>query len=183
MYKQVDSAESLALFHQIKKTVWDSMGFEMEYAKEGSDLYLLRADDGEFGGTYEFTPHSKSNPFIRSLFQDVLKKEINAMELDSLAVLPKYRGQLGHRGISLMIDYAEKHGFTHAVGIADPTFFQKINNRYHIKATQVKDTIFYKGADAIPTLFHLEEVYLNKENPNYSWYTPLFSQIKVEVVG
>lgn len=34
MYKLVDSAQSLALFHQIKESVWTSMGFEMEYAKD-----------------------------------------------------------------------------------------------------------------------------------------------------
>jgi len=184
MYKQVDSAESLALFHQIKKTVWDSMGFEMEYAKDGSDLFLLIADDGEAGGTYEFTPHSKSTPFIRALFENVVTEDMKVMELDSLAVLPKYRG-LGRKGISLMLDYAEKHGYTHAVGIADPSFFQLINNKYHVRATQVKEKVYYKGADAIPTLFHLKEAYVNvnKDHPDYSWYTPMFSQIKVEVVG
>lgn len=182
MYKHVDSTENLALFHQIKETVWSSMGFEMEYAKEGSDLYLLLAEDGEAGGTLEFTPYSKSNAFIHSLFDDVIQSDMKVMEVDSLAVLPRYRGQLGRKGICLMIDYAEQHGYTHAVGIADPTFFRSMNEKYKIRATQVKDNIFYKGAEAIPTLFHLKEVYANKENPPYSWYKPVSTPRKVEVM-
>lgn len=183
MYKQVDSIESLALFHQIKETVWSSMGFEMEFAKDGSDLYLLLSEDGEAGGTFEFTPYSKSNSFIHSLFQEFINAEMKVMEVDSLAVLPPYRGQLGRKGICLMIDYAEKHGYTHAVGIADPAFFRSMNQKYNIRATQVKEMIYYKGADAIPTLFHLKEVYMDKENPKYSWYIPFSNQSKVEVMG
>jgi hypothetical protein len=182
MYKHVDSTETLALFHQIKETVWSSMGFEMEYAKQGSDLYLLLAEDGEAGGTFEFTPYSKSNSFIHSLFDEILTNDMRAMEVDSLAVLPRYRGQLGRKGICLMIDYAEKHGYTHAVGIADPSFFRSMNQKYKIQATQIKENILYKGAEAIPTLFHLKEVYTDKENPQYSWYSPVFTQRKVEVM-
>ncbi|MED4751996.1 GNAT family N-acetyltransferase [Brevibacillus choshinensis] len=178
MYKQVDSSETLALFHKIKEVVWSSMGFEMEYAKEGSDLYLLLAEDGEAGGTFEFTPYPKSNAFIHSLFEEVITDDMKVMEVDSLAVLPVYRGQLGRKGICLMIDYAEKHGYTHAVGIADPTFFRSMNEKYSILATQINEKIFYKGADAIPTLFHLNEVYSDKDNPKYSWYIPR----KVEVM-
>lgn len=183
MYKHVDSPKSLALFHQIKEEVWRSMHFEMEYAKEGSDLYLLLADDGEAGGTFEFTPYAKSNSFIHSLFDDVITEDMKVMEVDSLAVLPRYRGQLGRKAICLMIDYAEQHGYTHAVGIADPRFFRSMNEKYHIRATQIKEKIFYKGADAIPTLFHLKEVYSQKEHSSYAWYMPVFHQIKVEVMG
>lgn len=182
MYKQVDSAKSLELFHQIKETVWSSMGFEMEYAKDGSDLYLLIAEDGQAGGTFEFTPYAKSNAFIHSLFDDVVTDEMKVMEVDSLAVLPAYRGKLGREGICLMIDYAEKHGYTHAIGIADPSFFRSVNERYRIRATQVKENIFYKGAEAIPTLFHLKEVYADKENEKYSWYQPSHPK-KVEVMN
>ncbi|TGV30495.1 N-acetyltransferase [Mesorhizobium sp. M00.F.Ca.ET.186.01.1.1] len=181
MYKLVDSVESLASFHQIKESVWTSMGFEMEYVKNGSDAYLLLSEDDEAGGTFEFTPHEKSSAFLRDLFQDVLSADMKVVEVDSFAVLPKYRGKLGRWGVALMIDYAEKHGYTHAVGLADPAFFQLINTKYNVKATQVKDMVYYKGANAIPTIFHLQEAYTSKDRPAFSWYQTLCKQIKVEV--
>ena len=184
MYKQVETVQELAKFHEIKETVWTSMGFEMEHAKEGSAQFLLLAEDGEAGGTFEMTPFSKSSAYMKSLFQDVVTEDMKVMEVDSLAVLPKYRGQLGQKGICLMIDYAEKHGYTHAIGVADPTFFKFINQKYQVKATQTRDIVFYKGADAIPTLFHLKDVYDNKHDPKYSWYNSSSSnQVKVEVGG
>ncbi|WP_432776263.1 GNAT family N-acetyltransferase [Brevibacillus gelatini] len=181
MYKLVDTAESLALFHEIKESVWTSMGFEMEYAKDGSDVYLLMSDGDEPGGTFEFTPHEKSSDYLKNLFQDVLTSEMKVVEVDSFAVLPKFRGKLGRWGIALMMDYAEKHGYTHAVGLSDPAFFQLINNKYNVRATQVKEIVFYKGANAIPTVFHLQEAYLNKHKPEFAWYQALCKQIKVEV--
>src|SRR5262245_22530134 len=59
--------------------------------------FLLLAEDGEAGGTFEFTPYSKSNALIRSLFGDVVQSRMKTMEVDSLAVPSRYRGQLGRK--------------------------------------------------------------------------------------
>src|SRR5262245_19346555 len=63
--------------------------------------FLLLAEDGEAGGTFEFTPYSKSNTRIRSSFGDVVQSGMKTMEVDSLAVLSRYRGQLGRKAAAL----------------------------------------------------------------------------------
>lgn len=171
IYKLVNSSDSLALFHQIKEISWNQMGFEMEYAKDNSDQFLIFAEDGEAGGTFEFTPYDFTNEFIKDLFHDVVTEDMVTVETDSFAVLPKYRGKLGREIVCLMIDYAEKHGYTHAIGIADPKVFESFNNTYKIESRQVKEKIFFKGAYAIPTVFNLKEVYENKHEERYAWYT------------
>lgn len=172
MYKRITSQEELDLFHQIKKVSWDEKGFEMEYGREESDLYLIYAEDGLAGGTFEFTPYADfTRLFIKDLFDDVITEDMVVMEVDSFAVLPKYRGKLGREIICLMIDYAEKNGYTHAIGIADPIVFKSFNESYQIRTEQVKDKIWYKGEYVIPSIFYLEEVYRNIEDDKFSWFT------------
>ncbi|MFJ7977008.1 GNAT family N-acetyltransferase [Peribacillus sp. JNUCC 23] len=183
-YKKVSTEEELATFHRIKKVSWDEKGFEMEYAKNGSDLFLFVSEDGNYGGTFEFTPYGMwTNPFMKNLFKDVVTNDMKVMEVDSFAVLPEYRGMLGRSGISLMIDYAEKNGYTHAIGIADPNVFRSFNDSYHILSVKVKDDVFYKGAYAVPTLFHLKEVYENKHLEKYTWLSTSIEQKEGDLVG
>ncbi|MFJ8256569.1 GNAT family N-acetyltransferase [Peribacillus asahii] len=172
MYKLVKSQKERDLFHQIKKSVWDEKGFDMEYGKEGSDLYLIYAEDGVPGGTFEFTPYSRfTAPIMKELFNDVIQKDMRVMEIDSFAVLPQYRGKLGRQIMCLVIDYAQKNGYTHAIGISDPAVFRSFNNTYQIRTIQVKEKIWYKGAEVIPALLHLKEVYDNIEDEKFSWFT------------
>lgn len=150
------------------------MGFEIEAAKEGSDLFLMIADDGMPGGTYEFTPYGiDSTPLIKNLFEDMISDDMRLMELDSLAVLPTYRGKLGKHVISAIIDYAEKHKVTHLVGLTDPKVSRSLSLTYQIPSMQVADEIFYKGAYTIPTLFNLKDVYENKHLQKYKWLSPV----------
>ncbi|GAA4703094.1 GNAT family N-acetyltransferase [Brevibacillus fulvus] len=183
MYKRVDSKELLDTFHRIKEEVWNEMGFEMEYAKKGSDLFLLLGEDGQPGGTIEFTPISQSTDFIKNVFLDVLEEGLHYFEGDSLAVLPKYRGKLGRMAVCLMVDYAEKHGFTHMIGIADPAFYQQLINKYKLHVKQVKEAFFYKGADVIPVVIDIKEVFENKHHPRFSWYIPQVEQKEGTLIG
>lgn len=172
MYKQVTTQQELDVFHQIKKVSWDGKGFDMEYGRDGSDLYVIYAEDGLPGGTFEFTPYPAfTRDFMKELFGDVIKQDMMVVELDSFSVLPQYRGKLGREIVCLIIDYAKKHGYTHAIGIADPSVFRSFNQTYHIPSVQIKDTIWYKGDYVIPTLFHLKEVYDNLNDGKYTWFT------------
>ncbi|MGE7602305.1 GNAT family N-acetyltransferase [Peribacillus sp. NPDC097675] len=174
VYKKVRTSEEFETFHQIKNTAWDEMGFEIEAAKEGSDLFLMIADDGLPGGTYEFIPYGMDTaPLIKKLFEDVITDDMKVMELDSLAVLPPYRGRLGKHVFCAIIDYAEKHNVTHLVALTDPKVFRSLSHSYHIPTLQVAGEIFYKGAYTIPTVFNLKEVYDNKHLQKYEWLSPV----------
>lgn len=174
VYKKVRTSEEFETFTQIKNKAWTEMGFEIEAAKEESDLFLMIADDGMPGGTYEFTPYGiDTTPLIKRLFKDVITDDMKVMELDSLAVLPTYRGKLGKHVFSAIIDYAEKHKVTHLVGLTDPKVFRSLTITYHIPSLQVADKIFYKGAYTIPTLFNLKDVYDNKHLQKFEWLTPV----------
>lgn len=181
VFKEVETKEELDIFHQVKRSVWESTGYDMEYVKEGSDAYIAYVD-GIPGGTFEFTPYNdKTRPFIRDLFDGVLSNSMKVTELDSFAVLPEYRGKLGREIVRFMIYYAKTKGYTHGIGISAPTVFESFNNSYHIRSEKVKETIWYKGDDVIPTLFHLKETYENLNNGKYSWYeTPM--ELKTEVL-
>lgn len=178
MYKQVNSSKGVQQFHQIKEIVWNEKGFEMEYAKEGSDIYVMFTENGEAGGTVEFTPYAKISEFMKNLFKDVLEDERNVMELDSVAVLPHARGTLGREIICLMVDYAEKHEYSHVVAIFDPTFFKSLKNSYHFDIKQVKDPLYYKGDYVIPAILNVKDMYQNKQDEKFLWY---FKSIKKNV--
>lgn len=169
MYKKVSSAEDLREFHRIKQISWEEKGFEMEYAKPNSDQYLFYADDKP-GGTFEFTPYEYVSNYIKEVFDDVLSPSMRVIETDSFAVLPEYRGRLGREIICMMVAYAGWNGYTHSIGLADPKVFQSFNNTYHIFAERVGEDIFYKGAYAIPTVFHLGHAFSNISSSRYSWY-------------
>ncbi|OPA73695.1 N-acetyltransferase [Paenibacillus selenitireducens] len=170
MYKLVQTEEELQEFHRIKSLNWKEKGFDMEYAKPNSDQYLFYVD-GEAGGTFEFTPFRHVSPFIHSIFDDVITPDMNIVETDSFAVLPKFRGKLGREIICLMVAYAHWNGYTHSIGLSDPKVFKSFNNSYHIQAQRVKEDIDYKGAMAIPTVFHLKTAYDNLHSSELAWYT------------
>jgi hypothetical protein len=172
VYKKVNSKEELDLFHQIKQISWDEKGFDMEYAKSGSDLFLIYEKNGLPGGTVEFTPYSHFiSPFMRDLFDDVIDENMVAFEIDSFSVLPQYRGKLGTEIMCLMVHYAEKHAFTHAFCIADPSVFASFQKRYQFDVRQVKTERWYKGGEVIPALLNLQQVYQNKQSEKFSWLT------------
>ncbi|PHA02313.1 N-acetyltransferase [Bacillus pseudomycoides] len=170
MYKYVNSIKDLQTFHQIKKVVWDEKGFEMEYAKEGSDLFLLMDEEGEAGGTIEFTPYSKTRDFMRDVFDNSLGDKMHVMEWDSGAVLPKFRGKLGRNMVCLMVDYAERYGYTHVIGIYDPRFFNSVKNKYKFEIEQIDKEFYYKGDYVIPAILNVAEMYNNKKDERFSWY-------------
>ncbi|PLS19224.1 N-acetyltransferase [Bacillus sp. M6-12] len=182
VFKKVFTQEEKDIFHQVKKDVWEGTGYDMEYGREGSDLYIAYVN-GIPGGTFEFTPYSQfTRPFMRELFDDVVQKDMTVVELDSFAVLPEYRGLLGREIVRFMIFYAQTYGYTHGIGISAPSVFKSFNNTYHIRGEQVKESMWYKGDDVIPTLFYLKEVYDNLEDEKYAWYeTPI--EAKEEVVA
>ncbi|GAK42164.1 hypothetical protein TCA2_4656 [Paenibacillus sp. TCA20] len=168
MYRKVGTQQELDIFYHIKKTSWDEKGFEMEYAEPHSEQFLFYIDE-EPGGTFQFTPYAYSRPFIRNKFDDIVLDGMNLVEVDSFAVLPSYRGKLGREIVSFLIHYAKEHQYTHAVGMADPYVFELFNQTYRIRTTQVQEAEWFKGALAIPALFHLQEVY---EQAEHDWYSP-----------
>jgi len=174
MYKKVESKKELDIFHETKKVSWDSKQFEMEYAREGSDLYNFYMN-GIPGGTFEFTPYGEqTREFIKELFVDSLSNDMKVMEVDSFSVLPEYRGRLGHEIVSFMIFYAMEKGYTHAIGIADPSVFKSFNQGYKIKTEQIGEAFWYKGDTVIPVLISVKEVYENLQRPEYAWFqTPI----------
>lgn len=172
MYKKVESQIDQNVFHQIKEVSWDGKGFEMEYIRDGSDAYLIYDEDGLPGGTFEFTSYSETltRDFMKGLFNDSIKKDMKAVEIDSFSVLPAYRGKLGREIICLLIHYAQEHGYTHAIGIADPSVFRSFKETYHIPSHQVADAMWYKGDYVIPTLFDLKAVYDHLKDEKYAWF-------------
>lgn len=170
MYKIVDSTVDLQRWHDIKSVAWSGEGYEMEYAKPLSVQMLFYGEDGQAGGTFEFTPYQYSSEYIKDLFDDVVKDASKVVEVDSFAVLPKYRGKLGREIVCMMIAYAEMKGYTGGVGISDPSVFRSFNETYHIPSIQVKEERFYKGDVVIPTYFDFKTVYENKHLPQYAWY-------------
>lgn len=170
MFKIVKTDFEMQEFHRIKEECWVGEGYEMEYAKPFSDQILFYGHDGRAGGTFECTPFEKSGNYIRNLFQHVVKDGVKAVEVDSFAVLPKYRGKLGREIVSFMIFYAEWKGYTHGVGIADPSVFRSFNETYHIPSIQIAEERMYKGDIVIPTLFDFRTVYLNKHEEQYAWF-------------
>ncbi|MGD8191309.1 GNAT family N-acetyltransferase [Brevibacillus ginsengisoli] len=182
MYKRVISEEDYQKFHQIKKAVWEENGFEMESAKAGSTCFLMIAEEGEAVGTVEFTPFAKVSDSMKNLFQDVLEEDMVAMELDSFAVLPNYRKKLGGEIVCLMVDFAEKHGFTHAIAIFQPAYLNSLQNRYGLEGKQVKEQFYYKGDNVAPGILNLKEMYTNKQDGRFSWYSEPVEQ-KEEVLA
>ncbi|MCM3785728.1 GNAT family N-acetyltransferase [Neobacillus mesonae] len=171
MYRKVGTQQELDIFYHIKRTSWDEKGFEMEYAGSKSEQYIFYIDEHP-GGTFQFTPYEHSRPFIRNKFDEFVKDGMKLVEVDSFAVLPQYRGKLGREIVSFMIHYAKEQKYTHAVGMADPSIFHSFNHTYHIRAVQVGDSEWFKGAIAIPALFHLNEVYEHLQEDQYEWYSP-----------
>ncbi|OMC69111.1 GNAT family N-acetyltransferase [Paenibacillus sp. FSL H7-0326] len=171
MYSKVSTQQELEIFYDIKRTSWNEKGFEMEYVEANSEPYIFYID-GNPGGTFQFTPYNYSRPFMRNMFDEFIKEGMKIVEVDSFAVLPDYRGRLGREIVSFMIDYANTNQYTHAVGMADPSIFRSFNNTYHIRTTQVKEKVWFKGAEAIPALFHLKEAYERLQENQYDWYIP-----------
>lgn len=174
VFKKVENQADKEVFHHIKRLVWEGASYDMEYGRDGSDLYIAYID-GVPGGTFEFTPYPQfTRLFMKELFIDAVNEDMSAVELDSFAVLPEYRGELGREIIRFMIYYAQKNGYTHGIGISAPYVFKSFNNTYHIRSEQVGEKIWYKGDDVIPTLFHLKEVYDHLDDKKYAWYkTPV----------
>lgn len=171
LFKRVTTKEEAEAFHRVKQLVWEESGYDMEYGREGSDLYIAYIN-GVPGGTVEFTPYLEfSRLLIRNLFDDVVRDDMKVMELDSFAVLPEYRRKLvGHEIVRFMIYYAQTHGYTHGVAITAPKVFKSLNDTYHIRCEKVKDPFWYKGDEVIPALMHLKEVYDHLDDKKYSWY-------------
>lgn len=182
IFKKVTTQEERDIFHQIKRVVWEGTGYEMEYGQKGADLYVVYVN-GIPGGTIEFIPYPEfTRPFMRELFDDTINGQMKAVEFDSFAVLPEFRGKLGREIIRFLIYYAQKNGYTHGLALSAPYVFKSLDKSYYIRSEQVKDKMWYKGDDVIPTLMHLKEVYSNLEDEKYSWYkTPV--ELKEEVVA
>lgn len=170
VFKKVASQDDKDVFHHIKRLVWEGASYDMEYGREGSDLFIAYID-GVPGGTFEFTRYPQfTRSFMKKLFVDAVNEDMSVVELDSFAILPKYRGVLGREIVRLMIHYAQTNGYTHGIGISAPNVFKSFNSTYHIRSEQVGETIWYKGDDVIPTLFYLKEVYDNLEDEKYDWF-------------
>ncbi|MDX8365296.1 GNAT family N-acetyltransferase [Cytobacillus sp. IB215665] len=167
MYKVVNCTSQLELFNNIKQCCWQEKGFEME-RNQHSDKFLLIANNGEVGGTVEFTPSTYMSNFTRDIFKDVITEDMKVLEIDGYAVLPKYRGVLGMSGIRLAVQYAEKYKYTHAVALCDPKVFHYIHKVYKCDIKQVSDMFFYKGADVIPAIMDAIVVYENKHT--FKWW-------------
>ncbi|MFS1516343.1 GNAT family N-acetyltransferase [Bacillus sp. SCS-151] len=166
MYKVVSSTSQLDLFNNIKQSCWQEKGFEMEH-NQHSDKFLLIADNGEAGGTVEFSPSAYMSEFTSKIFKDVIKEDMKVFEIDGYAVLPHYRGVLGMNGIRLAVQYAERYKYTHAIALCDPKVYQYIDKVYKCDIKQVSDKFFYKGADVIPAIMDAVVVYENKNTFNW----------------
>jgi GNAT superfamily N-acetyltransferase len=184
VFKKVTSQEEKDMFHYVKGLVWEGTGYGMEYGREGSDLYIAYVN-GIPGGTFEFTPYPQfTRTFMKKLFVDTVNEHMSVVELDSFAVLPEFRGKLGREIVRFMIYYAQTNGYTHGIGISAPSVFESFNHTYHIRSEQVKEKMWYKGDDVIPTLFHLKEVYDHLDDEKYAWYVkPIELKEKEEVVA
>lgn len=178
MYKLVKTKEDLDLFHSIKKIVWESKNFEMEWAKSNSAQFLFYMD-GEAGGTFEFTPYMYSSDYIKEIFDPHLLPSMRVVETDSFAVLPKFRGKLGREIVSFMIAYAQFMGFTHGIGLADEKIVRSFPNTYGIPTVSVRDKFFYKGEYVTPVIFDFLSVYTNLHADKYAWF---IEPIEYEVV-
>ncbi|MGO0060431.1 GNAT family N-acetyltransferase [Brevibacillus fluminis] len=165
MYKQVRTASELAIFYSIVDFVWAEKSYARERF-EGTDKFLLQAEDGEWGAVLEASPLEKSDPIIRELFSPYIR-DLSVVDIPTIAVLPQYRGSLGTKAISLSVKYCEEHGYEHVISVNNPVFFRALKITYKMPLTRIDQAINYKGSPFIPAILHISRIYRNKSD--YPW--------------
>lgn len=165
MYKQVRTKSELDAFYSIVDAVWAEKNYERERF-EGTDKFLLKADDGDWGAVLEASPMEKSDPIIRELFLPYIK-DLSVIDIPTIAVLPQYRGNLGTKTVSLSVKYCEEQGYENVISVNNPVFFRALKVTYKMPLTKLDQAIDYKGSPFIPAILHISQIYRNKSD--YPW--------------
>ncbi|RJX39482.1 hypothetical protein D3P09_08625 [Paenibacillus pinisoli] len=182
MFKEVENELELAMFNGIWTTVWREKGYELEFADHVLDRYLILTTEGYGGGTAEIKPYDIALSPINEVapFRDHPKVQSAAgavAEIDKIALLKMYRstGTMLSDILSAAVHCAEKRGMTYFVSLLEPVFLRALRITFKVPLEKVGEKVFYKGDHVIPVLFHMEEIYRNKERYDWLRYPTLLS--------
>lgn len=173
MFKQVENELELAIFNGIWSTVWREKGYELEFADRVLDRFIIRTEEGNYVGTSEVKPYDVTNPINKvapfHLHPKVAEAAGAVAEIDKIALLSSYRGKgtLLSSILSSAVYCAEMRKFRYFVSLLEPIFLRALKITFKVPLERVGEKVFYKGDDVIPVLFHMEEMYHNKQR--YDW--------------
>lgn len=173
MFKVVETELELARFNSIWTTVWLEKGFELEFAEQVLERFIILSKDGNYVGTSEIKPYSIHESILNQSapFADHPKlrqaEEGTVAEIDKIAVLNQYRGHFIADLLAGSVLYGEDNKIRYYVAMMEPIFLRALRITFQVPFEKVGDKVFYKGDYVVPVIIDLEEMYNNKEQ--YSW--------------
>ncbi|RIX60487.1 hypothetical protein D3P08_02710 [Paenibacillus nanensis] len=173
MFKPVENELELAMFNGIWSTVWREKGYELEFEDRVLDRFIIMTEEGHGVGTSEIKPYdgksaiNKVAPFHQH--PKVVEAGGAVAEIDKIALLRSYRGKgsLLSSILSSAVYCAEKRTLRYFVSLLEPIFLRALKITFKVPLERVGEKVFYKGDDVVPVLFHMEEMYRNKQR--YDW--------------
>ncbi|RRJ63228.1 hypothetical protein EHV15_10080 [Paenibacillus oralis] len=174
MYKLVTTLQEEALYHAIWTKVWLEKGFELEFASEVLGRCLVYDEHGVPVATAEIKPYDPAAdqglnrlvPFAQH--PAIITEPEYTAEVDKVALLKEYRGKNLNRLLSSIVLFARDHHIRHYVTLLDPILSRALKISFHVPMSKVGTSFFYKGANVIPAIIHVAEIYENK--PRFDWY-------------
>ncbi|MHA6482957.1 GNAT family N-acetyltransferase [Paenibacillus sp. strain BS8-2] len=187
MFKRVENELELAMFNGIWTTVWREKGYELEFAEQVLDRFVVLTDEGQCVGTSEIKYYDRENSLINEIapfgeHPKVVASEGFIAEIDKIAILGTYRrkGNLLADILSSAVYAAEKRNMDYFVSLMEPVFLRALSISFKVPLEKLGGEIFYKGDYVIPVIFDMKEMYQNKTR--YSWLSyPQTQTIKTEM--
>ncbi|MHA0857134.1 GNAT family N-acetyltransferase [Paenibacillus sp. CMAA1364] len=174
MFKRVENELELARYHSIWTTVWLEKGFELEFAEQVLERFVVVTNDGDYVGTCEIKPYSIHNNMLNeaapfATHPKLIQAEGSVAEVDKMAMLESYRGNLIADLLSAAVQYGDQNRLRYYVALLEPVFLRALRITFNIPFEKLGQKVFYKGDHVIPVLIDIEKIYSNKEQ--YSWLT------------
>ncbi|MFC4776510.1 GNAT family N-acetyltransferase [Paenibacillus sp. GCM10023252] len=171
MFKRVENEWELSMFNTIWTTVWQEKGYELEYADHALARFVVITTDGQYVGTSEIKPYSLcSTIHTAAPFHSHTRVAMDperVAEIDKIALLPEHRGKHISTLLSSAVHVAEELGLTTFISLLEPVFYRALRITFHVPMERIGEKVFYKGDYVIPVLFHMDEMYHNKDK--YDW--------------
>ncbi|MFD1175302.1 hypothetical protein ACFQ3W_03175 [Paenibacillus puldeungensis] len=173
MYKVVETPEEEQLFNGIWTQAWLEKGFELEFSTEVLGRCIVYDDEQESVATAEIKPYSPNKDFPLNQLAPfaehpaVIAEPGQVSEVDKVALLKEHRGKNLDRLLATIVFFSEEHEIRHLVALLDPLLSRALRISFHVPMSKVGTKFFYKGADVVPAIIHVAEIYEHKEQ--FDW--------------